>query len=100
MEEFSEREKPDLTECICASYQKSLRQYHNWVVRSLFSLALRSLPSTDTFLLTLAIEPECYLSDKEEFERHIKAEMKIIAATIGNILNIINEMYNKNNLEK
>lgn len=98
--EFSNREKPDLSECVYISYQKSLRQYHNWVVRSIFTLALRSLPSTELFLQGLAIEPHIFLKDKKEFENQIKDEMKLIFYAIDNILKIINELYVREKLEK
>lgn len=98
--EFSKSEKPDLTECVYLSYQKSLRQYHNWVVRSIFSLAVRSLPTTDLFLQGLAIDPEVFLSNKKDFERYVKEEMRLILLSIENILRIINDMYSVKNLEK
>lgn len=100
MVEFSSKEKPDLTECVYLSYQNSLRQYHNWVVRSIFSIALRSLPTTDTFLQGLANDPQNYLNDKKEFERQIKNEMKVILVDIEKCLMLINNLYAEHKLDK
>lgn len=98
--EFSHREKPELSECVVVSYQKSLRQYHNWVVRSIFSIALRSLPTTETFLQSLANEPQVFTMNKKQFELEIKDEMKLVFISIDNILKIIDQLYVDKNLEK
>jgi len=98
--EFSNKEQPNLNELIYLSYQRSLRQYHNWVVRSIFSIAVRSLPTTDVFLQTLAIDPKCYLNDKKNFELLIKIEMKQQFLAIDKIMNIINKFYIDKKLEK
>ncbi len=100
LREFSSKEKPDLNDCVYQSYQLSLRQYHNWVVRSIFSLAVRSLPTTESFLQGLAIDPQVFLDDKSEFERLIKEEMKNIYNGVDKCLNLINKFYADNRLEK
>jgi hypothetical protein len=100
LHEFSRKQDPDLTECVCISYQNSLKQYHNWVVRSIFSIALRSLPTKENFLQGLANDPDEFVRNKEEFEIQIKNEMRLIFQGIDVVLNIIDEFYAKNNLEK
>jgi hypothetical protein len=89
-----------LTDCVCVAYQNSLKMHHNWVVRSIFSIALRSLPTTEKFVCGLANDPNDFLLNKKEFHLQIKNEMKLIFQGIDNVLNIINEFYARNNLEK
>ena len=57
--------------CITASYQRTLRQYHNWVIRGIFSLALGSLPAKESFLMSLATDVDEYWRDPKEFERAV-----------------------------
>lgn len=85
--------------CVYESYQRTLRQYHNWVVRSIFSLAMRSLPTKESFLEGLAVDGQDYLKNKQLFENQCKMDMKVIINGIDIPLNIINEFYSKNNLE-
>lgn len=58
---------PNISECVYVSYQYTLKQYHNWVVRSIFSLAMRSLPTTDDFLKGMAINQIDYNTNKQRF---------------------------------
>lgn len=97
--EFSNKEDPDMAMCVYESYQRTLRQYHNWVVRSIFSLAMRSLPTKESFLEGLAVDGQDYLKNKQLFENQCKMDMKVIINGIDIPLNIINEFYSKNNLE-
>lgn len=99
LHEFSRKEEPDMSECVYESYQKSLRQYHNWVVRSIFSLAMRSLPSKESFLEGLAVNNQDFLKNKKLFENQVKADMKLLVSGIDISLNLLNEFYSKNNLE-
>jgi hypothetical protein len=97
--EFSSRKIPEIADCIYTSYQKTLRQYHNWVVRSIFSLAMRSLPTTSAFLEGLATHNQDYLNNKDLFLEQIKKDMTTLVDGIDISLNLINEFYSKNNLE-
>jgi hypothetical protein len=89
----------NILECVYISYQKTLRQYHNWVVRSIFSLAMRSLPTKEAFLEGLAVDNKDYLNNKKLFEYQIKMDMKLLVGGIDVSLSLINEFYTKNNLE-
>ena len=73
MQQFVDALDPVMTECVYVSYQSTLRVHHNWVVRSLFSLAMRSLPSKDEFLKGLALNPHDFLDNKERF--HMKVSI-------------------------
>jgi hypothetical protein len=58
MQEFSRSYTSIPSECLYAAYQLTLRQYHNWVVRGIFSLAMRSMPSNEDFIKSLLVSPE------------------------------------------
>lgn len=60
-----------MSECVHFSYQKTLRQHHNFVVRSIFSLAMRSLPTKEEFYKRLVNDHSVYLDNKEQFENHV-----------------------------
>lgn len=59
-------------ECVNISYQNTLKQYHNFVVRSIFSLAMRSLPSKDEFFKRLIADHTIYMENKERFEKQVR----------------------------
>jgi hypothetical protein len=58
-------------DCIQKGYAKTLKQYHNWVVRGIFSLALRSVPSKDNFFVGLSLDSSDFYNNPVEFEREV-----------------------------
>jgi pleckstrin family protein A (phosphoinositide binding specific) protein 8 len=91
--------EPDINECVYVSYQYTLRQYHNWVVRSIFSLAMRSLPSKEDFLKGMAINAKDYLNNKREFHMQVVFQMRVVIEGIDRAINAIKDFYEANNLE-
>lgn len=55
------------SECLNKAYNSTMRQYHSWAVRGIFSLALKAIPSNDDFMLSLVDKKEDYLAAKDEF---------------------------------
>ena len=53
------------------AYTKTLKQYHNWVVRGIFSLALRSVPGKENFLACLSVDPNDFYNNPEGFEKQV-----------------------------
>jgi hypothetical protein len=64
MHEFSRSYTSIPSECLYAAYQLTLRQYHNWVVRGIFSLAMRSMPTNEDFIKSLLASPDDYNHNK------------------------------------
>jgi hypothetical protein len=95
---FSKNEL-DMTECVLLSYQNSLKRYHNWVVRSIFSVALRSLPSKEDFLRGLALNTDDFLNNRIMFESELYEVMRSNVSALDLILINIEEFYKKNRLE-
>ncbi|RNA27201.1 pleckstrin homology domain-containing family A member 8 [Brachionus plicatilis] len=96
---FSKSADSVMSECVHLSYQKTLRQHHNFVVRSIFSLAMRSLPSKEDFYKRLVSDHSMYLNNKEQFENHVIEEMKLTVIGIDRVINIIKDFYTKNKLD-
>eukprot|EP00055_Hartaetosiga_balthica_P012157 m.58220 g.58220 ORF g.58220 m.58220 type:complete len:565 (-) comp7854_c0_seq1:2842-4536(-) len=46
----------DLYTAACDSYENTLKKHHNWIVKNIFSVALRALPSYSTLFPHLSLE--------------------------------------------
>lgn len=71
LHEFSKSHDSEMSKCVNISYQNTLKQYHNFVVRSIFSLAMRSLPSKEEFYRRLVADHAIFLENKVVFERQV-----------------------------
>jgi pleckstrin family protein A (phosphoinositide binding specific) protein 8 len=69
------KENSNMSECVYNGYQKTLKQYHNFVVRGIFSLALRSVPTKPNFLIGLALDPNDFHQDPSRFERQVSQNL-------------------------
>ena len=72
LKEFSSKDDPNMSECVLNSYHNTLKKYHNWVVRSIFSIAMSALPSKEDFLYELAVEKSDFVNNKKIFEHQVK----------------------------
>ena len=97
--EFSNKFESDMTECVYRAYENSLKQYHNWVVKSIFSLATRALPTKDDFLKGIAVTGQDFLSNKASFEKQVIEDMRATAKAVDVVLDNIKDFYIKNNLD-
>lgn len=75
------------------AYSRSLRRYHGWIVRGVFNLAMRAVPYHKDFLKVLGS------LGTEEGERQVTADMAAFAASLGEIVLILNQFYHKYNLD-
>ena len=99
MNEFSRSHASIPSECLYMAYQETLKQYHNWVVRGIFALTMRSCPSKDDFVKSLITNPENYMEKKYEYTTMIMEDMKLMQTGIDRLLKIIKEFYQSKNLE-
>ena len=97
--EFSNKFENDMTGCVYKAYELSLKQYHNWVVKGIFSLATRALPNKDDFLKGIAVSGNDYLSNRSLFENQVIEDMRSTAIAVDVVLDNIKEFYIKNNLD-
>ncbi|OCT75832.1 pleckstrin homology domain-containing family A member 8 [Xenopus laevis] len=79
------------------AYGKTLRQYHGWVVRGVFALALRAAPTYEGFVTALCIKEG---DEKEEgFINAMKRDLNIYLPAMEKQLNILDTLYEEHGLE-
>ncbi|KAM3928529.1 pleckstrin homology domain-containing family A member 8 [Leptodactylus fuscus] len=79
------------------AYGKTLRQYHGWVVRGVFALALRAAPSYEGFVAALTVK-EGDESD-EFFYDAMMRDLGIYLPAMEKQLNILDTLYEEHGLE-
>jgi len=97
--EFSKKKNPEMHECVYIGYQNSLRQHHNFVVRGIFKLAVKALPTKDDFIKSLAVNKDDFLENKTKFEKQILEDMKVYAVGIDKCLDLLEKFYKSHSLE-
>ncbi|XP_078520163.1 pleckstrin homology domain-containing family A member 8 [Lissotriton helveticus] len=79
------------------AYGKTLRQYHGWVVRGVFALALKAAPTYDNFAAALAVgDGDDW---KEAFEWAMQRDLDIYLPAMGKQLALLDALYEEYNLE-
>ncbi|CAF1340238.1 unnamed protein product [Rotaria magnacalcarata] len=96
LHEFGQGDKT-VEDAMNQAYGKTLKPYHGWITRGLFAEALRSVPSNEDFLISLAINPN---EAKEVlFERQILNEMIQHSNNMNVVVRKLNDFYIEHNLE-
>ncbi|XP_077124959.1 pleckstrin homology domain-containing family A member 8 isoform X1 [Ranitomeya variabilis] len=79
------------------AYGKTLRQYHGWVVRGVFALALRAAPTYEGFVAALAVREG---DQKDElFTDAMMRDLNIYLPAMEKQLNILDTLYDEHGLE-
>ncbi|KAI2655466.1 pleckstrin homology domain-containing family A member 8 [Labeo rohita] len=79
------------------AYGKTLRQYHGWVVRGVFALALRAAPSYEGFMAALVSHEGDEL--KEGFMTGMHRDLDVYLPAMENQLSILDALYEEYGLE-
>ncbi|KAH0627353.1 hypothetical protein JD844_002947 [Phrynosoma platyrhinos] len=79
------------------AYGRTLRQYHGWVVRGVFALALRASPTYEGFALALSVG-ECGYQE-EAFYNSMQRDLDIYLPAMEKQLNILDALYEEHGLE-
>ncbi|XP_062576311.1 pleckstrin homology domain-containing family A member 8-like [Saccostrea cucullata] len=87
----------DLSLAAGNAYSKSLRPYHGWVVRGVFAVAVKALPSREVFISLLAVPGE--ENEGADFIHSLIADMENNITAIGEILRILNDFYKVHTLD-
>ncbi|KAI3389421.1 hypothetical protein SNEBB_000311 [Seison nebaliae] len=88
-----------LKQCAQKAYTSVLKPYHNWITRSVFSIAFNSLPYRDDFLQRLLID-EIPEGEKQLFvEQSICRDILMFCEELHPLLLELDEFYLKNDLE-
>lgn len=87
----------DVQGALNSAYGKTLRQYHGWVVRGVFALALRAAPSYEGFMAALVSHEGDEL--KEGFSTGMHRDLDFYLPAIGKQLSILDALYEEYGLE-
>ncbi|XP_031571599.1 glycolipid transfer protein-like [Actinia tenebrosa] len=81
----------DLVKCANTAYEKTLKQYHNFIVKGIFSLAVKSVPYRKDFIKLLSRGNADELSLLEEMQNFVDE--------LDSNIHVIQEYYNDNGLD-
>ncbi|XP_048008275.1 pleckstrin homology domain-containing family A member 8 [Megalobrama amblycephala] len=87
----------DIQGALNNAYGKTLRQYHGWVVRGVFALALRAAPSYEGFMAALVSHEGDEL--KEGFTTGMHRDLDFYLPAMGKQLSILDALYEEYGLE-
>ncbi|KAG9345149.1 hypothetical protein JZ751_009692 [Albula glossodonta] len=87
----------DIHAALNNAYGKTLRQYHGWVVRGVFALALRAAPSYGGFMAALVTREGDEL--KEGFDSGMHRDLGIYLPAMEKQLAILDALYEEYGLE-
>ncbi|XP_036438819.1 pleckstrin homology domain-containing family A member 8 [Colossoma macropomum] len=87
----------DIHAALNNAYGKTLRQYHGWVVRGVFALALRAAPSYSGFMAALVSHEGDEL--KEGFTTGMQRDLAIYLPAMEKQLAILDALYEEYSLE-
>ncbi|KAJ7322450.1 hypothetical protein JRQ81_018737 [Phrynocephalus forsythii] len=79
------------------AYGRTLRQYHGWVVRGVFALALRASPTYQGFACALSVGDCDY--EEEAFYQGMKRDLDIYLPAMEKQLSILDALYEEHGLE-
>ncbi|KAK2844456.1 hypothetical protein Q5P01_011115 [Channa striata] len=91
------RGEQDIQGALNNAYGKTLRQYHGWVVRGVFALALRAAPSYQSFTAALVSREGDEL--KTGFTRGMHKDLGLYLPAMATQLAILDALYEEYNLE-
>ncbi|XP_074540077.1 pleckstrin homology domain-containing family A member 8 [Halichoeres trimaculatus] len=87
----------DIQGALNNAYGKTLRQYHGWVVRGVFALALRAAPSYQSFTAALVSKEGDEL--KSGFTSGVHRDLGVYLPAMEKQLAILDDLYEEYNLE-
>lgn len=87
----------DIQGALNNAYGKTLRQYHGWVVRGVFALALRASPSYQSFTAALVSREGDEL--KSDFINGMHRDLGVYLPAMEKQLAILDALYEEYNLE-
>lgn len=85
----------DLSTCASVAYSQSLKEYHGWIIRGIFSLIVNAVPSRTTFIRALALDCD---EINESIEKQIVLDGSKEMASLEQILIILKEFYSQHDL--
>lgn len=87
----------DLTASLNSAYNNTLKVYHSWVVKGIFSLAVKAAPYYDVFMKTF--QTESLSSDHPDFMAILMQDIEQYSTAIDVVLSIIDQFYQQHSLD-
>nr|KAG5714737.1 hypothetical protein BaRGS_000225 [Batillaria attramentaria] len=88
---------PDLSECASNAYGRTLKNYHGWVVRGVFAVAVKALPYREEFLNHLAATEQDAKS--EGFLQSLMSDMELYLQHLNRAIQVIDRFYTTQQLD-
>ncbi|PWA33496.1 hypothetical protein CCH79_00007614, partial [Gambusia affinis] len=87
----------DIQAALNNAYGKTLRQYHGWVVRGVFALALRAAPTYQSFTAALVLREGD--EQRSDFTSSMHRDLGVYLPAMEKQLTILDELYEEYSLE-
>ncbi|PAA48408.1 hypothetical protein BOX15_Mlig032644g3, partial [Macrostomum lignano] len=89
----------DLTQAATEAYHGSLKPYHGWVVRGVFSLVIKALPSRSELLCRLGRARTEPAAEAAQYQAAVVADARCYAGAMAVVTELITKMLIANGLE-
>lgn len=86
----------DLCSCANTAYTEALKPYHGWIVRGIFTVIVRAMPSRTSFIDALAPAKN---GTEEEIIKRISIDGRLQTDSLDNILRILDNFYQANGVD-
>jgi len=70
----------DLSKCVTKAYEGSLKQFHGWMVRKIFSMAMMAVPYRKDFIIALGKD-----ATEEEILKDMQESLDLMSANLDTI---------------
>ncbi|XP_014669273.1 PREDICTED: pleckstrin homology domain-containing family A member 8-like isoform X2 [Priapulus caudatus] len=88
----------ELYECVQQAYNDTLKQYHSWVVRGVFALALKAVPYRRDFIIKCERQPGDHL--RPNYNSQLEKDIKSYVTALSAIVHLLSSFYTKHGLDK
>ncbi|CAL1543460.1 unnamed protein product [Lymnaea stagnalis] len=90
----------DMGVCAGNAYSRTLKNYHGWVVRGVFAVAVKALPYRETFITQLAVKNTSKIDPlSRQFEHALLSDIEVFVQHLDRVLVVINNFYLKHSLD-
>ncbi|XP_033101989.1 pleckstrin homology domain-containing family A member 8-like isoform X2 [Anneissia japonica] len=87
----------DLSVAANNAYAKTLKQYHGWVVRGVFALAAKAVPTYGDFIRFVSVDEDDV--EKPEYERQLLESVDETVTAMSVVIDVLVDFYNHHDVE-
>ncbi|XP_005100346.1 pleckstrin homology domain-containing family A member 8 [Aplysia californica] len=88
----------DLSVCASNAYSRTLKNYHGWVVRGVFAVAVKAIPYREDFITHLAADESVDVTSRQ-FEHVLMSDIEEFVSHLDRVLCVISDFYIEHNLD-